>query len=171
MLKARRDAIVSDPFDDLPTCIKTERSRGAVPGTVLGQVYRKLSVGKRKKRKVGGACCGQLHHLCGDCWFCRKVSTTVRMAAGNSAAGSTAAKRICPRAICGYRAYPNPRPCDRRQCVILEIFYPAGIFGAELAFSRDKFAMIGAGPVGLCAAMCGFVGARCHPCWTLTRTG
>ena len=100
VLKEPGDAIVKVTLSTICTSdlhILNGAVPRAVPGTVLGHEFvgEIVSVGESvKKRKVGERVAANCITFCGTVGFAAKgLSTTVRMAAGNSAAGSTAAKR------------------------------------------------------------------------------
>ena len=139
----------------------------AVPGTVLGHEFvgEIVAIGEGvKKRKVGERVAANCITFCGDCWFCRKGfinnCTHGGWELGCRIDGCQAEYVRVPYADMGLtKILDNVKDDD---ALFLGDILSSGYFGAELAeiHPGDTVAVIGAGPVGLCAAMCaGLFGA------------
>ena len=139
----------------------------AVPGTVLGHEFvgEIVAIGEGvKKRKVGERVAANCITFCGDCWFCRKGfinnCTHGGWELGCRIDGCQAEYVRVPYADMGLTKILDKVKDD--DALFLGDILSSGYFGAELAeiHPGDTVAVIGAGPVGLCAAMCaGLFGA------------
>ena len=170
VLKEPGDAIVKVTLSTICTSdlhILNGAVPRAVPGTVLGHEFvgEIVSVGESvKKRKVGERVAANCITFCGDCWFCRKGfinnCTHGGWELGCRIDGCQAEYVRVPYADTGLTPIPDHVTDDN--ALFLGDILSSGYFGAELAEIQpgDTVAVIGAGPVGLCAAMCaGLFGA------------
>ncbi len=182
MLKEPGDAIIKLTLSTICTSdlhILNGAVPRAVPGTVLGHEFvgEDLSVGESvKKRKVGERVAANCITFCGDCWFCRKGfinnCTHGGWELGCRIDGCQAEYVRVPYADTGLTPIPDHVTDDN--ALFLGDILSSGYFGAELAEIEpgDTVAVIGAGPVGLCAAMCaGLFGAGDVILLEMTRTG
>ena len=139
--------------------------RGAVPrarpGVVLGHEF----VGQIVETGPGltglepgdrvAACC---ETFCGDCWFCRRgyVNNCVQggWELGCRIDGCQAEYVRVPFADQGLTKLPDTLTDE--QALFVGDILSSGYFGAELCEIQpgDTVAVLGAGPVGLCAAQC-----------------
>lgn len=139
----------------------------AVPDTVLGHEFvgEVVAVGDGvKKCRVGERVAANCITFCGDCWFCRKGFINNCECGGWELGcridGCQAEYVRVPYADTGLTRIPD-NVTDERALFLGDIL-SSGYFGAELAEIQpgDTVAVIGAGPVGLCASMCaGLFGA------------
>ncbi len=132
----------------------------AIPNTVLGHEFvgvveeaGPLS-GVRPGQRVAANCIT----FCGDCWFCRRgfVNNCEKggWELGCRIDGGQAEYVRVPYAHTGLTSIP-PQVTDE-QALFLGDILSSGYFGAQLCeiHPGDTVAVIGAGPVGLCAMMC-----------------
>lgn len=133
----------------------------AVPHTVLGHEFvgEIVSVGPGvRHRKTGERVAANCITFCGDCWFCRQGfinnCTHGGWELGCRIDGCQAEYVRVPYADMGLTHIPGT--VTDENALFLGDILSSGYFGAELAEIRpgDTVAVIGAGPVGLCAAMC-----------------
>lgn len=139
----------------------------AVPDTVLGHEFvgEVVAVGDGvKKCRVGERVAANCITFCGDCWFCRKGFINNCECGGWELGcridGCQAEYVRVPYADTGLTRIPD-NVTDENALFLGDIL-SSGYFGAELAEIQpgDTVAVIGAGPVGLCASMCaGLFGA------------
>lgn len=132
-----------------------------VPGTVLGHefvgVVTELGSGVQGLR-IGDRVAANCVSYCGNCWFCRRGYVnnceTGGWLLGCTQDGCQADYVRVP--LAGSSLYKIPDTLTDRQALLTGDILSSGYFGAELcAFSEgDTAAVIGAGPVGICAALC-----------------
>ena len=163
-LQDSRDAIVRVTRSTLCTSdlhIRAGLVPRAVPGVVLGHEFTGVVV------KVGGAVTG-LHPgdrvaaccetFCGTCWFCKRgyVNNCTRggWLLGCRIDGCQAEYVRVPFADTGLT--PIPDTLSDEDALFVGDILSTGYFGAELCEIRpgDSVLVLGAGPVGLCAAQC-----------------
>ena len=134
----------------------------AVPGIVLGHEFvgEIVAVGEALKGRlhVGervAACC---ETFCGECWFCRRGyvnnCTQGGWELGCRIDGCQAEYVRVPFADTGLT--PIPDHVSDEDALFLGDILASGYFGAELCEIQpgDTVAVLGAGPVGLCAMEC-----------------
>lgn len=133
----------------------------AKPGVVLGHEF----VGEVVETgpglsvlKPGDRVAANCETFCGECWFCRRgyVNNCEKggWLLGCRIDGCQAAYVRVPFADTGLT--PIPAGVSDEDALFVGDILSSGYFGAELAGLRpgDTAAIIGAGPVGLCAAQC-----------------
>lgn len=133
----------------------------AVPGTVLGHEFVGVveSVGASVARvKPGDRVAVNVETFCGECFFCKRgyVNNCERggWELGCRIDGCQAEYVRVPFADNG--CTPIPDNVTDEDALFLGDILATGYFGAEIAEIEpgDTVAVIGAGPVGLCAMMC-----------------
>ena len=138
---------------------------GAVPrardGVVLGHEFvgEVVAVGERVNGlRPGQRVAANCITFCGDCWFCRQgyINNCERggWELGCRIDGCQAEYVRVPFADSGLT--PIPDGVSDEKALLLGDILASGYFGAELCAIRpgDTVAVIGAGPVGLCAMLC-----------------
>lgn len=159
-----RDAIVRVTLSTICTS-DLHILHGAVPrarpNTVLGHEFvgEVVSLGSMVSNlQVGDRVAANCITFCGDCWFCRQgfINNCEKggWELGCRIDGCQAEYVRVPFADKGLTRIP-PAVTDRNALFLGDIL-SSGYFGAELCGIRpgDTVAVIGAGPVGLCAMMC-----------------
>ena len=139
--------------------------RGAVPKAVPGIVLGHEFVGEVvetgagvRSLKPGDRVAANCETFCGECWFCRRgyINNCVRggWKLGCEIDGCQAEYVRVPYGDMGLTRLPDE--VGYEQALFVGDILSSGYFGAELAEIRagDTVAVIGAGPVGLCAAEC-----------------
>lgn len=164
VLQAPRDAIVRVTLSTICTS-DLHILRGAVPrakeGTVLGHEF----VGEIVEAgpalsclRPGDRVAANCITFCGDCWFCRQgfINNCERggWELGCRIDGCQAEYVRVPFADQGLTRIPDG--VSDENALFLGDILSSGYFGAELCGIRpgDTVAVIGAGPVGLCAMAC-----------------
>ena len=163
-LQDPRDAIVRVTRSTLCTSdlhIRAGAVPRAVPGVVLGHEFTGVvvktgsAITALKPGTRVAACC---ETFCGTCWFCRRgyVNNCVRggWLLGCRIDGCQAEYVRVPFADTGLT--PIPDGLTDEDALFLGDILSSGYFGAELCEIRpgDAVLVLGAGPVGLCAAQC-----------------
>lgn len=133
----------------------------AVPGTILGHEFvgQVVKVGAAiHTLKPGDRVAANCETFCGDCFFCRRgyVNNCVHggWELGCRIDGGQAEYVRVPFADTGLTLIPSG--VSYEQALFVGDILSSGWFGAELLELRpgDTVAVIGAGPVGLCAMAC-----------------
>lgn len=163
-IKDDRDAIVRVTLSTICTS-DLHILHGAVPracqNTVLGHEFvgEVVSVGNMVTNlQPGDRVAANCITFCGDCWFCQQgfINNCEKggWELGCRIDGCQAEYVRVPFADRGLTPIP-PAVTDRNALFLGDIL-SSGYFGAELCSIRpgDTVAVIGAGPVGLCAMMC-----------------
>lgn len=163
-LKDSRDAIVKVTRSTLCTSdlhIRNGAVPRAAPGTILGHEFTGVVVetgAEVTPYKPGDRVAVNCETFCGDCWFCRRgfVNNCVRggWLLGCTLDGGQAEYVRVPFADTGLTLIPDSLTDE--DALFLGDILSSGYFGAELAeiHPGDCMAVLGAGPVGLCAAEC-----------------
>lgn len=132
----------------------------ALPGIILGHEFvgEIVEAGTALRLRPGDRVAANCETFCGDCWFCRRgyINNCVHggWMLGCRIDGCQAEYVRVPFADMGLTKIP-PTVTDEQALFIGDIL-SSGYFGAELSEIRpgDTVAVLGAGPVGLCAAQC-----------------
>lgn len=132
----------------------------ALPGIVLGHEFvgEIVEAGGALQLRPGDRVAANCETFCGDCWFCRRgyINNCVHggWMLGCRIDGCQAEYVRVPFADMGLTKIP-PHISDEQALFIGDIL-SSGYFGAELSEIRpgDTVVVLGAGPVGLCAAQC-----------------
>ncbi len=133
----------------------------AVPETVLGHEFvgEVVSVGNDvKKLKIGSRVAANCITFCGECFFCKKGfinnCTNGGWEIGCRIDGCQAEYVRVPFADTGLSVLPDE--VSYKNALFVGDILSSGYFGAELCEIKkgDIIAVIGAGPVGLCAMNC-----------------
>lgn len=133
----------------------------AKPGVVLGHEFvgRVVQAGSGVKTlRPGDRAAANCITFCGECWFCRRgyINNCVRggWELGCRIDGCQAEYVRVPYADMGLTRIPEG--VSDEQALFLGDILSSGYFGAELCQLQpgDSAAVIGAGPVGLCAMAC-----------------
>lgn len=133
----------------------------AVPGTVLGHEFagQVAEIGEEVKTlSPGDRVAANCITFCGECWFCRRgfINNCVNggWELGCRIDGCQAEYVRVPYADMGLTKIPRDVSYDR--ALFLGDILSSGYFGAQLCelAPGDTVAVIGAGPVGLCAMEC-----------------
>lgn len=133
----------------------------AIPGTVLGHEFVGIidSVGDGVRNlSPGDRVAANCITFCGDCWFCRRgyINNCAHggWELGCRMDGCQAGYVRVPFADQGLT--PIPRALTDENALFVGDILSSGYFGAELCGIRpgDTVAVLGAGPVGLCAMQC-----------------
>ena len=164
VIRDRRDAIVRVTRSTICTS-DLHIIRGAVPkavpGIVLGHEFvgEVVETGKGiRSLRPGDRVAANCETFCGECWFCRRgyINNCVNggWKLGCEIDGCQAEYVRVPYADMGLTKLPDE--VGYEQALFTGDILSSGYFGAELAEIRagDTVAVIGAGPVGLCAAEC-----------------
>ena len=159
-----RDAIVKVMCSTICTSdihIKNGAVPRAVPGIVLGHEFTGMvtEVGKDiKDLKPGDRVAVNCETFCGDCWFCRRgyVNNCIHggWELGCRIDGCQTEYVRVPFADTGLTTIPEK--VSYEDALFTGDILSSAYWGAKLAEIRpgDTVAVIGAGPVGLCAAEC-----------------
>lgn len=132
-----------------------------VPETVLGHEFvgEIVSVGDSVNNlKAGDRVAANCITFCGECEFCKRghINNCINggWELGCRIDGGQAEYVRVPYADCGLNKIPDNVSYD--EALFVGDILSSGYFGAEMCeiHSGDSIAVIGAGPVGLCAAMC-----------------
>ena len=132
----------------------------AVPGTILGHEFvgEVVEAGPQVPLKPGDRVAANCETFCGACWFCRRgyVNNCERggWELGCRIDGGQAEYVRVPFADTGLTRIPEEVTYD--QALFVGDILSSGYFGAQLCEIRpgDTVAVLGAGPVGLCASQC-----------------
>lgn len=140
----------------------------ARPGVILGHEFvgEVVATGPDvKKLSPGDRVAANCITFCGDCWFCRRgyINNCEQggWELGCRIDGCQAEYVRVPFADCGLT--PLPGNVTDEQALFVGDILSSGHFGAKLCDIQkgDTVAVIGAGPVGLCAMQCArLLGAR-----------
>lgn len=156
-----RDAIVRVTMSSICTSdlhIINGAVPNAIPGTVLGHEFvgEIVSVGKDiKNLSQGDRVSANCETFCGECFFCKRgyINNCINggWKLGCSIDGCQAEYVRVPYADTGLTKIPK-QVSDKNALFVGDIL-SSGYFGALMCEikSRDTIAVIGAGPVGLCA--------------------
>ncbi|MCM1010250.1 MAG: alcohol dehydrogenase [Fusobacterium sp.] len=139
--------------------------KGFVPqakdGIVLGHEFvgEVVSVGANVKRfKTGDRVCVNCETFCGECFFCKRgyINNCIKggWELGCKIDGCQAEFVRVPLADNGLTKLPDD--VSYKNALFVGDILSSGYFGAEMCEIQtgDTIAVIGAGPVGLCAMMC-----------------
>lgn len=163
-LQGERDAIVRVTLSTICTSdlhILAGAVPRAVPGVTLGHEFvgEVAAVGDAVRGiKPGDRVAANCITFCGECWFCRQgyINNCERggWELGCRIDGCQAEYVRVPYADRGLTLIPET--VSDRSALFLGDILSSGYFGAELAEIKpgDSVAVIGAGPVGLCAMAC-----------------
>lgn len=163
-LEASTDALVEVTLSSICTSdlhIRNGAVPRAVPGTVLGHEFvgRIVDLGDDVRGlEVGQRVSANVETFCGTCWFCRRgyVNNCVHggWELGCRIDGCQTLYVRVPFAANGLD--PLPDSVSDEAALLVGDVLASGHFGAELASIRpgDTVAVVGAGPVGLCAMQC-----------------
>ncbi len=133
----------------------------AVPETVLGHEFvgEVVSVGSNvKKLAVGDRVSANCETFCGECFFCKKgyINNCIKggWKLGCSIDGCQAEYVRVPLADTGLTKIPEN--VSYKNALFVGDILSSGYFGAEMCEINqgDTVAVIGCGPVGLCAMQC-----------------
>ena len=131
-----------------------------VPDTILGHEFvgEVVSLGSDiNNLKIGDRVAANCITFCGECWFCRHgfINNCVNggWELGCRIDGAQAEFVRVPFADCGLNKIPDNISYD--SALFVGDILSSGYWGAEIAniSKGDNVAVIGAGPVGLCAMM------------------
>lgn len=162
-LQGDRDAVVKVTLSTICTSdlhIRRGAVPRAVPGTVLGHEFVGVvtQAGARTGLHPGDRVAANCITFCGECWFCRHgyINNCERggWELGCRIDGCQAEFVRVPFADQGLTRIPDG--VTDENALFLGDILASGYFGAELLGIRpgDTVAVIGAGPVGLCAMAC-----------------
>ena len=164
MIQEPRDAIVRVTRSTICTS-DLHILHGAVPqakpGVILGHEFvgEVVEAGPAiRNLKPGDRVTANCETFCGECWFCRRgyINNCEKggWMLGCRIDGCHSAYVRVPFADTGLT--PIPSGVSDEDALFVGDILSSGYFGAELAdiHSGDTVAVIGAGPVGLCAAQC-----------------
>lgn len=169
-LEERPVPVIEEPTDAI---VRVTRStictsdlhirNGAVPraveGTILGHEFAGVvaAVGSAvKKLKPGDRAAANCETICGDCWYCRRgyVNNCEKggWQLGCTIDGCQAEYVRVP--LADTSLYRIPEGLTEEQALFTGDILSSGYWGAELCEIKpgDTVAVIGAGPVGMCAA-------------------
>ena len=133
----------------------------ALPGTVLGHEFvgEVVATGSEvRKVRPGQRVAANVETFCGTCWFCRQGYVNNCRHGGWELGcridGCQTEYVRVPFADNGLD--PIPDSLSYQDVLLVGDVLASGYFGAELAAIRpgDSVAVLGAGPVGLCAMQC-----------------
>jgi len=163
-IKDKRDAIVKVKLSSICTSdlhIIHGGVPAAVPETVLGHEFAGeiVSVGSGVKNlKKGDRVAANCETFCGECWFCKRgyINNCINggWMLGCKIDGCQAEYVRVPYADTGLVKIPEN--VSYENALFTGDILSSGYFGAELCEIKqdDTIAVIGCGPVGLCAMMC-----------------
>ncbi len=145
------------------------RERGLDAGTVMGHEYvgRVIEAGSAVRRlRPGQRVAGPFSTSCGDCYYCRRQlpARCARgqlfgwVADGRGLHGAQAERLRVP--LADSTLEPVPDGCSPEAALFAGDVLATGFFGVELAgvTAGDVVAVVGCGPVGLCAVVAATAG-------------
>ena len=159
-----RDAIVKVELSSICASdlhIRNGAVPRALPGTVLGHEFvgEVVATGSEvRKVRPGQRVAANVETFCGTCWFCRQGYVNNCRHGGWELGcridGCQTEYVRVPFADNGLD--PIPDSLSYQDVLLVGDVLASGYFGAELAAIRpgDSVAVLGAGPVGLCAMQC-----------------
>ena len=140
----------------------------AIPGTILGHEFvgEIVELGKDiKNLKIGTRVSANCETFCGDCFFCKKgyINNCINggWKLGCSIDGCQAEYVRVPFAHTGLTKIPDS--LSYQNALFVGDILSSGYFAAEMCEIKKDYtvAVIGSGPVGLCAMQCArFMGAK-----------
>lgn len=163
-IKDERDAIVKVKLSSICTSdlhIIRGGVPSAVPETVLGHEFvgEIISLGSGVKNlKQGDRVAANCETFCGECWFCKRgyINNCIKggWQLGCKIDGCQAEYVRVPYADKGLVKIPEN--VSYENALFTGDILSSGYFGAELCEIKpdDTIAVIGCGPVGLCAMIC-----------------
>ena len=170
-IQDERDAIIKVTYASICTSdlhIINGAVPNAIPNTTLGHEFVGTVIktgSKIKNIKIGTRVCVNCETFCGECFFCQKgyINNCIKggWKLGCSIDGGHAEYVRIPFADTGLTPIPN-EISDKNALFVGDIL-SSGYFGAELCEikQKDTTAIIGCGPVGLCAMQCAkFLGSK-----------
>lgn len=170
-IQSPKDAIVKVTLSTICTSdlhIKKGFVPKAIPGTTLGHEFvgEVVEIGDDvKKLSIGDRVSANCETFCGECYFCKKgyINNCENggWQLGCTIDGCQAEYVKVPYADNGLTILPD-NVTDENALFVGDIL-SSGYFGAEMCEIKqgDTIAVIGCGPVGLCAMMCAkYLGAK-----------
>ncbi len=161
IVKVTRSAICTSDFH-----IINNAAPRYIPNTILGHEFtgEVVEIGSDvKKLKTGDRVAANCITFCGECYFCRHGFINNCMKGGWELGcridGGQAEYVRVPYADMGLNKIPDNLSYDN--ALFVGDILSSGYFAAEEVKTDDVVAVIGAGPVGLCAMMCAkYLGAK-----------
>ena len=161
IVKVTRSAICTSDFHIINNAVPRY-----IPNTILGHEFtgEVVEIGSDvKKLKTGDRVAANCITFCGECYFCRHGFINNCMKGGWELGcridGGQAEYVRVPYADMGLNKIPDNLSYDN--ALFVGDILSSGYFAAEEVKTDDVVAVIGAGPVGLCAMMCAkYLGAK-----------
>ncbi len=161
IVRVTRSAICTSDFHIINNAVPRY-----IPNTILGHEFtgEVVEIGSEvKKLKIGDRVAANCITFCGECYFCKHgyINNCIKggWELGCRIDGGQAEYVRVPYADMGLNKIPDNLSNDN--ALFVGDILSSGYFAAEGVKADDVVAVIGAGPVGLCAMMCAkYLGAK-----------